>query len=278
MGGLAFPHLHRYYQAAQLRAVASWVTLPAYNRWTQIDKLWMAPIHPNNLLWNSNVDVPSTSLLHTMNLLRTIWRQLNRKTPLQSEASLLMAFHYHPKLPDSLTSQMIAPWLQRNLFHNGHLVNPVLRVLLPFDKLRTKHDLPRNAIFGYLQIRHYAVTFTPTLQFSKPPIFECLILSGPTQKGLTSDIYKLLHSYDMVSQGKRRYMRRWEDQMGEEMSVKGALLLVSNTISPTRYISIGLGSLLEMSPGPGHGISYLLELPSPSTLLVIGQGASPSAV
>lgn len=47
--------------------------LPAYNRWTQIDKLWLAPFHPKNPLWNAVVR--SSSLLHTMALLRNIWRQ-----------------------------------------------------------------------------------------------------------------------------------------------------------------------------------------------------------
>lgn len=46
----AFPNLSCFYYAAQLKAIASWVTLLAYNRKTQIDKLWIAPIHPSNLL------------------------------------------------------------------------------------------------------------------------------------------------------------------------------------------------------------------------------------
>ena len=40
-GGLAFPNIAKYYLAAQLRSVASWCTLHAYNRWTQIEKLWL---------------------------------------------------------------------------------------------------------------------------------------------------------------------------------------------------------------------------------------------
>lgn len=169
-------------------------------------------------MWNTDADIPSASLLYTMNLVRNIWRQLKHTYSLQSEASLLTAFLYNPKLPDSLTYQMISPWLQRNLFHHGHIVNPVTRVLLSFADLREKHDLPRSAFFGYLQTRHYALTFTSNLQFSKLSPFECLVLSGPSQKGLTSDIYKLLNSHNMDSQGKHGYMLNWEKALGEEIS------------------------------------------------------------
>lgn len=56
-GGLAYPNLIKYYQAAQLRAIASWFTQRSYNKWTEIKKLWLAPVHPNNLLWSANAEV-----------------------------------------------------------------------------------------------------------------------------------------------------------------------------------------------------------------------------
>lgn len=115
---------------------------------------------------------------------------------------------------------MTSPWSQRNLFHFGHLVNPVIRVLLSFEEFREKYNLPRSALFGFLQIRHYALTFTSNLQFSKLSPFECLVLFGPSQKGLTSDIYKLLNSYNMNSQGKHSYMLKWEQTLGEQFSTE----------------------------------------------------------
>ena len=51
-GDLSFPDLVRYYQAAQLRAIVSWFPQRSYNKWTEIEKIWLAPIHPNSLLWN----------------------------------------------------------------------------------------------------------------------------------------------------------------------------------------------------------------------------------
>lgn len=91
----------------------------------------------------------------------------------------------------------LSPWFPcgcwNNLFPFGHLVNPVMRTLLSFAELCDKHDLPHSACFGYLQICHYALSFAPNLHFSKLSPFEQLVLVGPSQKGLFSDIYKLLN-------------------------------------------------------------------------------------
>lgn len=45
-GDLAFSNLLCYNYAAQLRAIAYRDTLPAYYRWTQIDKIVASPPHP----------------------------------------------------------------------------------------------------------------------------------------------------------------------------------------------------------------------------------------
>lgn len=62
-GGLVFPNVAKYYLAAQLRLIASWCTLHAYNRWTQIEKLWLAPTHPNSMLWSMDVPLSGSPLL-----------------------------------------------------------------------------------------------------------------------------------------------------------------------------------------------------------------------
>lgn len=75
-GGLAFPNLLKFYQVAQLCAVASWYTQCAYNRWMKIGKLWLEPVHPNNRLWNANVEVVPSQFLGAMTQLRTTRRVL----------------------------------------------------------------------------------------------------------------------------------------------------------------------------------------------------------
>lgn len=179
-GGLSFPDITKYYQAAQLRALASWFTQRSYNKWTEIEKLWMAPVHPNSMLWNAKAKVDPSQLLGPMLHLNTLWRRLSRAHTLCSERSLLTSFLYNPKMPAGLTHQMSSPWATRNLFHFGHLVHPCNRRLLSFAELQKKFGIPKQAFYGYLQLRHYAQSIAPDLQFSTPTTFEGLILEGST--------------------------------------------------------------------------------------------------
>lgn len=104
-GGLAFPNLVKYYQAALLLSIASWFTQHSSISVHLLKKLWLAPVHPNNLLWNANVEVDTDRLFGTMSQLRTLWRTLSRQYDLL-EKSLLTSFLYNPRMPGSLTFPM----------------------------------------------------------------------------------------------------------------------------------------------------------------------------
>lgn len=137
---MAFPDLVKYYQASQLRAITSWFPQRAYNKWMEIEKIWLAPIHPNSLLWSTNARVDPERLLGSMTLLRLLWRRLSQAHGLRSERSLLTSFLYNPDLPAGLTRQMSLPWATRNLFHLAHLVDPRSRRI----PLR-EHNIRRNS-------------------------------------------------------------------------------------------------------------------------------------
>ena len=219
-GGLAFPNLVKYYQATQLRAVVSWFPQRSFNKWTEIEKIWLAPVHPNSLLWDADVGVGPDRLLGSMSLLRGLWRKISREVGLKSECSLLNSFVCNPKIPDSLTHQMSWPWASRDLFHFGHLVDPRTRRLLTFSELQVKHDLPRQVFYSYLQIRHYAQTIAPKLQFSQPSPFERIVLEGRHRRGLITDIYQLLNAYDWQGRGKHAYMLKWERELEEPLPME----------------------------------------------------------
>lgn len=143
-GGLAFPSFVKYYQAAQLHAIISWFPQRSSNKWSEIEKIWLTPVHPNSLLWNTNVVVVPGRLLGSMSQLRKLWRKLSSESELKSECLLMNSFLCNRKIPNSLTHQMSWPWASWNLFHFGHLVDPRSRRLLTFAELQTKHDLPRQ--------------------------------------------------------------------------------------------------------------------------------------
>lgn len=191
-GGLAFPNIAKYYLAAQLRPVASWCTLHAYNRWTQIEKLWLAPIHPNSMLWSSDIPPGSVQLLVPMALARTLWRRAKSTYPLSTTSSPVTSFLFTPNIPDSLTSQMSHFWMDKALFRYGQLIDPKTRLLRSFRELQIAFDIPKQAFFSYLQIRHYAQSLVSNLRFSPLTDFEKLCLEGSSPKGMISRTYQIL--------------------------------------------------------------------------------------
>lgn len=66
-------------------------------------------------------------------------------------------------------------------------------MLRSFQDLQNDFDIPKQAFFSYLQIRHYAQSLVPNLQFSPLTEFEKLCLEGSSPKGMimrtTSCIY-----------------------------------------------------------------------------------------
>lgn len=124
--------------------MASWFTQKSYNKWTEIEKLWLAPIHPNNLLWSANAEVAPDRLLGPMSLLQRTWRTLAQSHKLTSEKSPLTSFVCNPKVPDSLTYQMSHPWSSRNLFHFGtpeHVNYCLFLIYRPNTNCRDRHSV-----------------------------------------------------------------------------------------------------------------------------------------
>lgn len=118
--------MSKYYLAAQLRLLALWLTVHTYNRWTELEKLWIVPVHLNTLLWRSTILPNSVYLLRPMSHLYTLWQKAHRQYSLMTGASLTTSFLFTPAVPDSLTAQMSSVWKTRDLFHYGSLVVPEL--------------------------------------------------------------------------------------------------------------------------------------------------------
>ena len=133
-----------------------------------IEKLWLAPTHPNSMLWSTDVPLGRSQLLGPMALLRTLWRCAKLTYSLTSAASLVTSFLFTPNVPDSLTSQMSHFWMSRALFRYGQFVDTRTRFLKSFQDLKDAFDLPRQAFFSYLRIRHFAQSLAPNLQFPPP--------------------------------------------------------------------------------------------------------------
>lgn len=137
-----------------------------------------------------------------------------------STASLVTSFLFTPNLPDNLTSQMSQFWMDRALFRYGQLVDTGTRTLRSFHVLKDTFDLPRQAFFSYLQIRHFAQSLVPNLQFSPLTEFEKVCLEGSSPKGMISCTYQLLITVLSPTGPQHAYMHKWEQALGEDIPLK----------------------------------------------------------
>lgn len=219
-GGLAVPDILKYYWAVHLRRIPAWSSLYAYTRWMEIEKLWLAPIHPNSLLWSTTqvkIDVP---LLGPMSLTRSIWKTCVKSFDLSSPASPLTSFLFHPLFPDGLGGHQMKQWFDRKLFRFADIIDPSTRRLMTFDILRRKYDLPLRCHYSYLQISHFMLTLCSEGIVSSPTAFERLCGRGSSTKGLISEIYLLLATPSPQNPTKHPYMLKWESYLGNPLPWK----------------------------------------------------------
>lgn len=140
--------------------------------------------------------------------------------PLTSTATLVTSFLFTPNVPDSLTSQMSHYWMERALFHYGQMVDTRTRTLWSLQDLRDAYDLPRQAFFSYLQIRHFAQSLVTNFQFSPLTEFEKICLEGSSPKGMILRTYQLPITDLSPTWPRHAYMCKWEQTLGKDIPLK----------------------------------------------------------
>lgn len=150
-GGLAVPDLLKYFWSVQLRRIPAWSSLPAYTRWMEIEKLWLAPIYPNSLLWSTSHVKIDGPLLGPMLLTRDVWKTCAVIYGLMPEHSSMTSFLFHPLIPDSLSGPQMRPWFEKGIFRYADIVDAHSKQILSFDALREKYNLPLRSYYSYLQ-------------------------------------------------------------------------------------------------------------------------------
>ena len=220
-GGLGAPDIIKYYYATHLRAVASWTSRYAPNRWSEIEMSITVPAHPCCMLWPSSDKYMSQLrkvCLNPMLFTLSIWKRCSGKYPLSSPCSPLVNIIFNPEIPDSLSYDAMLPWTKAGVFQLRHLVHPVTRTFLTFSELQSKYKIPKN-IFYFLQIRHFISTRVPHLTLIMPTEFELLCFRGPYEPHLISTIYKILHDTPQITEHTHSYMRKWSHVLNRPISL-----------------------------------------------------------
>lgn len=211
-GSLGAPEIIKYYYATHLRAIASWTSRFAPNRWSKIEMSITIPAHPCSLLWPST-DKSFAQLrkicLNPMLFTLSIWKKCSGKFSLTSHCSPLINITFNPYIPDSLSYEAMLPWTKAGIFQLRHIVHPITRKILTFSELQSKHGITRNLFYSFLQIQHFFSKKLPQLTLSIPTQFELTCSRGPHEPGLISTIYKILQETPPLTEHTHAYMRKW---------------------------------------------------------------------
>ena len=222
-GGLGTPDIIKYYYATHLKAITSWTSRFAPNRWSEIEMEITVPAHPCSLLWPSHdksFALLKKVCLNPMLFTLLIWRRCSGKFSLSSPCPPLINIIFNPEIPDSLSYDSMLPWTRANIFQLRHLVHPITRTLLSFTDLQSKHKIPKSLFYSFLQIRHFFTSLSPLLTLSVPTDFELLCSRGPHELHQISTIYKILHSASPLSENTHLYMRKWSHILGKPISLR----------------------------------------------------------
>lgn len=177
-----------YWRSGLSGRIPDWSSLYVYSRWMEIEKLWIAPIHPNSFLWSSPCTRTSPSLLGPMSLTRDVWRICSKKFRLCSRSSAMTSFLFHPAFPESMTGTF-RPWFERGLFRFVDVVDYKTRKIHSFDSLQSMFNLPRDCYYSYIQLCSYMQRSLSSTVASMPTVFERICMVGSPTEGLISPIY-----------------------------------------------------------------------------------------
>lgn len=169
--GLGVQDVSKYYLAAHLCPVSSWVQFQSF-------KLCVAPTHPNAWLWSSRLVPQRASKLAPLYFTYTIWRRASREYALSAPKPLLTSFLYTPAAPDSLSIHMVAPWRAQYLMRFDQLVHPLSRKLRTFSDLRDRYSLPKTSFYRFLHLETTTTTIIGDLTFDRPTEFKRLCKRG----------------------------------------------------------------------------------------------------
>ncbi|XP_068107367.1 alpha-protein kinase 2 isoform X1 [Hyperolius riggenbachi] len=217
-GGLGVPDITKYYLAAHLRHVISWTQLHAFSKWMQIEKLWLAPVHPCSLLWSSRLPDTVNPLLRTMHFTKNIWHYCSSKFPLTTNPSSLVNVIFNPLIPNSSSSLVVKGWSDGNIFQLRHLLDPISKTFVSADQLSQRVNLTPALRFNFHQIKHYAKSLGNSDFTSSPTPFESLCNNGPTQTHLISSIYKILCAFPADTLPSHRYMEYWSRALSMDIT------------------------------------------------------------
>ena len=211
-GGLELPNIKWYQVAAQLRFVAAWLKGDRSSIWLDIEAAQCdCPLR--NLLFLKD---PKTVRRFCNNPIVSntlkAWRVARLLEGRAKVTSPLTSIQGNPDFPPGLNDPGFNSWRDGGITTLGNLFNGP--VLMSFDQIQQKYDLPRRHFFRFLQVRDFILRRTTLLtNINTSPIERALTIQFT--RGFISILYGLLRSNATINTQDTK--RKWERDLGVEI-------------------------------------------------------------
>ncbi|CAH2285320.1 Hypothetical predicted protein [Pelobates cultripes] len=201
-GGMAFPNVKYYYQAAVLAPLMNHLTKDNRPQWVTLENLAIKPFLVTNLLWLPNRSRPTIPLIplqlqlamQTWDLHRTKFETahpLSMATPIEAITYCIPIFH-------------ATPWKEKGISFLSQAFDP--GGLMSFERLNRTYNIPHTSQYSYIQLKSFLHKLNKDNKVEsnkqgEPSTWEQISITGkipPTYKPLSS-CYKLILPYQSLS-------------------------------------------------------------------------------
>lgn len=205
-----------YYWAAQLCAATSYFSRKDIPSWIQIEnntielplKSYIYSAEIKQLLKNTKNPIVRTTV--------SIWHQAHVALNEESKLSTLSPIWGNVTFKPARADMGFKMWMNKGVCKLGDLYND--GVLMSFEQLTNKYDLPKKHFFKYLQVRSFITNLLKSTV--QPPLstIENMAINHHHSRGLLSKFYNILIAASKESS--LSYLQAWRSDMETDILVE----------------------------------------------------------
>lgn len=233
-GGLRLPNIKLYYWAAQLCAATSYFSPIDIPSWVHIEnntlelclKSYIYSAQVKQLLKNTKNPFVRNTI--------SVWHQAHVALNEESGLSALSPIWGNNAFKPARADMGFKMWMNRVVHKIGDLYSD--GVLMSFEQVSNKYNLPKKHFFKYLQVRSFITSLLKTTTEPSLTTIENIAVNHYISRGLLSKFYNILLAASRESS--LSYLQAWKADMETDISVEdwnnSCLLAQKQTIN-TRF-------------------------------------------